>query len=104
MSSNIERLIQDMGEAALRFRRLAANGATGASYAADAIERRIADLKAKLAEGTALAIAARLLDVVPNSKDLDAIGFDLNAYPELATRLDQIDEFAAEISFDYLEE
>lgn len=93
-----------MEDLALQFRRLAAAGEPAGTYAAQAVERRAADLKSRLEAGDPLEIASRLLDVVPDGKDLDAIGINLNLHPKLAAQLDEIDRMAAELSFNYLDD
>jgi len=81
----------------------AENGYIAASYAADGVRRRKDDLLVRLQEGNLLPIATRLLDVVPNAKDLDAIGFDLRRYPAIADALLQIEVQAAKLADPYLD-
>ncbi|HQS97358.1 MAG: hypothetical protein B7X90_03640 [Novosphingobium sp. 17-62-19] len=105
MSENsIPNLFAAMEDLALQFRRLAAAGEPAGTYAAQAIERRAADLKSRLKAGDPLEIVSRLLDVVPDGKDLDAIGINLDLHPKMAAQLDEIDRIAADLSFNYLDD
>ena len=98
----IDELLIDLDRLATMFDDAATNGYPSGSYAAQAIRERRTSLVERIAGDDDMEIAARLLDLVPNAKDLDAIGFNISRHPKIAALLDELDTAAAEISFDYL--
>jgi hypothetical protein len=103
MSDNeVRALIPYLNEIIELFEAASTDGYRSASYAADGTRRRRDDLLARLAAGDEMALAMRLLDIVPNAKDLDAIGFDLKRYPAIADALLRLDVRAAQVADPYL--
>lgn len=102
MPGTITALFEALDRAADLFEAAALVGYPSSTYAAQGLRERKASLQRRLAKGDPLEITARLLDIVPNAKDLDAIGFDAKKHPEISRLLAEIDDLAAEISFDYL--
>ncbi len=98
----IDELLMDLDRLAAMFDEAATNGYPSGSYAAQAIRERRTSLVERIADGDDMEIAARLLDMVPNAKDLDAIGFNIGRHPNIVALLDELDTAAAEISFEYL--
>lgn len=67
-------------------------GDQSAKLFADGVRRRLADLRSHEATAT------RLLDIVPSAKDLDAINFRLDLYPEIEALSSDIEAQGARLA------
>jgi hypothetical protein len=99
---HVDALIAQLNEVIDLIEAASANGCPSASYAADSVRRRRDDLLARLDAGDDMQLAMRLLDIVPNAKDLDGIGFDVQRHPTIADALLVIDVRAAQLADLYL--
>ena len=73
-------------------------GDESATLFADGVRRRLTTLRKAIASGDTDRLTSILLDLVPSAKDLDAIDFRIDLYPDMDALRSYIRGTAAEIA------
>ena len=83
ISNDIFELIAKVEQLLDMLEPLEKQGDRKATLFADGVRRRLSELRKAIASGNNDRLSSILLDIVPNDKDLDAINFRIDLYPDM---------------------